>query len=536
MFFLASAVIFALVLVSYRFFLHVADRSPEQTQSQSLAFWATVPIVGVSRDRLFPWILGAVRSVTQCYTDSFLGYEAYGKTAETVFAQPMMGIGAVVNIPVSQLHVLNKSESEIITKKAQVEGLQPSYTTGDQEIFDELIHFDVVRRFFRKSMIDMFIGPVNEELDSAFRKHWDTNTADWKTVNVWDTCTKIMSQVASRIIFGAELACNDEFTDHARKFGRGLFGGAAFINALPSLIRPALAPILGHSARRHEAACLKIIVPYLERRLQQQSDEYRDDKDKPNDPVQWLVDECMKAGGKHVNIVSMARRLLQLHLTSNFGITYAFVGSVLDLHGSESRDEFLEGLRAEHRLVVGKHGNGISTSAELDHLYRLDSAIRESMRVSTFPIISFMRIVSPNTDGLSLDDGTRIPPGTRIGVPSRAIHRDPDLYPSPSEYDAFRFSRPFEAQHDDSSNSLYPTVSSREAISAVTDSFLAFGYGKHACPGRWFAAQYLKQALAHVISNYDVEGVGKPWAKTVMFNMVLPPTEVTVRIRRRSRH
>ncbi|GAP88443.1 putative cytochrome P450 [Rosellinia necatrix] len=348
MFFLASTIIFVLVLVSYRFFLLVADRSPEQTRSQSLAFWVTAPIVGVSRDRLFAWILGAIRSITQCYTHSFSGYEAYGKTAETVFAQPMMGIGAVVSIPVSQLHVLKKSESEIITEKAQIKGLQPSYTTGDKEIFDELIHFKVVRRFIRKSMIDVFIGPVNEELDLAFRKHWDTNTVDWKTVNVWDTRAKIMSQVANRIIFGAELACNAEFTKHSRKFGWGLFGDAAFVNAPPSLIRPVVAPIIGYSARRHEAACLKIIVPYLERRLHQQSDEYRDDKDRPNDTVQWLVDECMKAGGKHVNSVSMARRLLQLYLMSNFGITYAFVGSVLDLHSSESRDEFLEGLRSLH--------------------------------------------------------------------------------------------------------------------------------------------------------------------------------------------
>ncbi|KAI0143666.1 cytochrome P450 [Xylariaceae sp. FL1272] len=476
--FLLLLAVLVTVLVCYRLFHYGTDTQHGQVQSQNPTFWATVPVVGVSRTGLVPWMRGAFLSTTQCYTHSCLGYEVYSKAAESVFAQPMMGIGAVVNIPVSQLHVLNKSESEVLTRKAQVEGLQPCYTTGDERIFDELIHFDVVRRFFRKNMVVMFIEPLNEELDIAFRKHWGTNTTSWTTVNIWDTSTKIMSQVASRIVFGPTLAANDDFTAHSSKFGRGLFGGSAFINALPSPLHPFLGPIIGYSARKHETACLKTLIPYLETRLQTMN-EYGDSKDKPNDPVQWLLDE-----------------------------SYAFAGCVLDLNCSESRNEFLEGLREEHNHVLDKHSGRINASAGLEDLHRLDSAIRESMRISTFPIISFMR--------------------TRIGVPSRAIHRDPDLYPSPCEYDAFRFSRPFETQA-----AGHITGPSRELLSTVTDSFLALGYGKHACPGRWFAAQYLKQALTEVISNYDVECVGKPWAKTAMFNMVLPPTGVRVRIRRR---
>jgi len=34
---------------------------------------------------------------------------------------------------------------------------------------------------------------------------------------------------------------------------------------------------------------------------------------------------------------------------------------------------------------------------------------------------------------------------------------------------------------------------------------LAFGYGKHACPGRFFAANELKAMLCYVVMNYDVK-------------------------------
>ncbi|KAJ6477215.1 cytochrome P450, partial [Mycena vulgaris] len=34
---------------------------------------------------------------------------------------------------------------------------------------------------------------------------------------------------------------------------------------------------------------------------------------------------------------------------------------------------------------------------------------------------------------------------------------------------------------------------------------LVFGHGKHACPGRFFAATELKAMLAHMLLNYDMK-------------------------------
>ncbi|KAJ7660426.1 hypothetical protein B0H17DRAFT_832480, partial [Mycena rosella] len=53
----------------------------------------------------------------------------------------------------------------------------------------------------------------------------------------------------------------------------------------------------------------------------------------------------------------------------------------------------------------------------------------------------------------------------------------------------------------------------RHMVSTGTDH-LPFGTGKHACPGRFFAATELKAMLAHLVLNYDVkaevEGVRPP--------------------------
>lgn len=38
----------------------------------------------------------------------------------------------------------------------------------------------------------------------------------------------------------------------------------------------------------------------------------------------------------------------------------------------------------------------------------------------------------------------------------------------------------------------------------VTKDFLHFGYGRHACPGRFFAANEIKLILARILLDYDI--------------------------------
>ena len=48
----------------------------------------------------------------------------------------------------------------------------------------------------------------------------------------------------------------------------------------------------------------------------------------------------------------------------------------------------------------------------------------------------------------------------------------------------------------------------------MTDSRnMAFGYGKYACPGRFYASNEMKLVLAHLLLRYDIklpDGHGRP--------------------------
>lgn len=242
-----------------------------------------------------------------------------------------------------------------------------------------------------------------------------------------------------------------------------------------------------------------------------------------------MIEKCAKAGPKEMEPSRIAQRLLILNLVSTYTTAYAFANCVIDLYGGNERDDTIDGLRAELSRITQKHG-GVSTKAAIDELYRLDSTVRESMRISAFGIVTLQRIVGEAGIDLDLGHGSahHIPAGVRVGIPSQAIHHDPAYHEDPMKFDAFRFSRPFE-----SPGSKGRQADGQRSSVDCDKTFLTYGYGKHACPGRWFASQLMKQALAYMLHHYDVECVGKRPEKKAVLNMIMPPTEARIRIHRR---
>lgn len=176
--------------------------------------------------------------------------------------------------------------------------------------------------------------------------------------------------------------------------------------------------------------------------------------------------------------------------------------------------------------MSAKHG-GLDTSEAADDLKRVDSVLRESMRVSDVMVTNIFRDVTSGE--LDLGNGLRVGPGVRMVFPTQDIHMDPDNYENPKRFDAFRFSRSFEDATGSSRKE-----GEQELITTPTPSFMPFGYGRHACPGRYFAAQSMKQALAYLVLNYDVELTGPPIKRRALLNMMVPPVGAQIRIRRKA--
>ena len=67
---------------------------------------------------------------------------------------------------------------------------------------------------------------------------------------------------------------------------------------------------------------------------------------------------------------------------------------------------------------------------------------------------------------------------------------------------------------------------------AASETFLSFGHGRHACPGRVFTVTEMKLLLAYVIMNYDIKPLPKRPDNSFVGGSIIPPMKATISVRR----
>ena len=180
--------------------------------------------------------------------------------------------------------------------------------------------------------------------------------------------------------------------------------------------------------------------------------------------------------------------------------------------------QYIHELRDEIRTVLADHG-GVFTSAAMQAMKKLDSFIKETMRLHPGGPASFQRKVNKS---FTLSNGQVIPAGVVIAIPSAAICHDPDVFPDPHKFDPWRFSRLREqarAAGEVEAAAVNQFVSVNANVMTVRLftlhmllhrqkiwlTLVQFGVGRHACPGRFFAANEIKMIVANVVLAYDIK-------------------------------
>ena len=181
----------------------------------------------------------------------------------------------------------------------------------------------------------------------------------------------------------------------------------------------------------------------------------------------------------------------------------ALTNTIFDTAASPDAKMFFEMLREESEREY-EAGGGKWILESLTRMNRIDSALRESLRMnggasSRGPT---KEVIAPQ--GITLPDGTHIPQGVKIGISSFTIHHDSSIYSDPWGFNPFRFSTPYEEavetlkqDHDvdvekvifdaDKATNMPEALASKPAEvkkgpSLVTTSgeFMGFGHGRWA--------------------------------------------------------
>lgn len=122
-----------------------------------------------------------------------------------------------------------------------------------------------------------------------------------------------------------------------------------------------------------------------------------------------------------------------------------------------------------------------------------------------------------------------------------AIHYDEDIYKNARQFDAFRFAHPdvvndiFDAfgQAATKEEKKHSNNKPRSSLN-LDDAFVGFGFGKHGCPGRYFALNEMKIFVAHMLLHYDLESVKQRPQLIDFLWLKLPFHGGKVRVRRRA--
>ncbi|KAG5647564.1 hypothetical protein DXG03_008917 [Asterophora parasitica] len=213
---------------------------------------------------------------------------------------------------------------------------------------------------------------------------------------------------------------------------------------------------------------------------------------------------------------SITHTILALNLQAIPSTSLTFTHALYHLATSDAHT-VVQPMREEIEAVLRQEG---WTLHALEHMRRVDSFLKESMRVSglharTYKHARYMLSLFRDNAKQKLNtvtmhrksdthytfsDGTHLPSGTHLGAATLPTHLDATRYPSPDVFDSTRFLR---------SEGVAP----RYQLATTSADFLAWGHGRAACPGRFFAAVVMKMMLAHVVLRYDVRLSGDAEAR-----------------------
>lgn len=484
-----------------------------------------LPIIGAKKGDWFPFWQATLRNSWDVKKATLEAYVQY-RTQAAIF--PMLGPGAqnFVLLPTSETaHVTQQPDTVLDLRQVIVQGLLYKYTVSDGILVSHPVHRKLINTTLTNQIGNLLPALAHETIWS-FEQQWGTNSESFREVNIWNSLGRVVGVVTNRAFVGLPHCRNPALLDAGFGFARALPVSQLMLSFLWEPLRPLLSPLLTIPCRLYEHRFVRLLTPEVEERLRSKSTF----EDRKNDFLQWSINQADESGDVRLGRTrTLAGRILLLNLVSIHTSSLTITNVILDLV-SCGRPEVIQELRHEIETVLGQCG-GVWTKSALAKMEKLDSVFRESARLNTLIAVGLRRRVMAK-EGFTTSAGVHIPCGNFCAVHNLGVVHDPNVYKDPDVFHPFRF---VGLRHDiDTGHHNNDHVqSARLTFAATGTDYLAFGNGRQACPGRFFAAAELKLLLAYVLMFYDVEPLPARPAETWIGIIRIPSPRAKIKVRRR---
>ncbi|KAF8965810.1 cytochrome P450 [Flammula alnicola] len=383
----------------------------------------------------------------------------------------------VVAHPTLRYELHRAPETVLSSALALEKSLQAEYTIG-QNIITDPYHVPIIRSELTKALPQL-VPMMHEEVVEALNEYIPLED-DWTCVSkTFEIMAQVICRASNRAFVGRPLCRDPDYVDLNVQFTVDVVQTAAILGAVPRILRPLVNSLVSNIPKRMQRAKAHL-APVIQARRKER-EEKEDQVDKTADVLTWLMDE---AKGKEASDLLLTTRMLTINFaaihTSSTTLMHAFYNLV-------AYPEYIQALREEVEEVANEEG---WTKAGLDKMHKVDSFIKESQRLHPVGGLSLQRVAISD---YTFSDGTTVPQGTTLTVAVQHAHLNGTVYENPTTFDGFRFLKMKERE-----------TKKFDLVSTSGDS-LSFGYGRHACPGRYFATCELKLILAHLLVTYDIK-------------------------------
>ncbi|KIX06643.1 uncharacterized protein Z518_04619 [Rhinocladiella mackenziei CBS 650.93] len=414
-----------------------------------------------------------------------LGYEKYSSKQQHYLVERPEGkllivapnfIEEVRRAP--ETHVQNTPANNDLTQLRHT--LHPKMETNQ-------FHHEIPLRKSLTESLGPKLGDIVEEAKLSLEAQIG-KTKNWEPRQMYPLGFRVVTRTANRLLFGLELTRNPEFEQLSIDYAGIFFGGAEKIRGWPEYLKP-LVMWWSTGIRRARKEANRHLGPVITQRIRDEdryiaegrAEEWK--KIKPEDVIQWILDVAPPADRR---VDHMVYRMLHINIgaihTSSISFLEAFY--FLSIHPQYHKD-----LRDEIETIFRQEGGW--TKQALTHLKRVDSFLTESLRLCPFTALKMQR---STVQDWKMSDGTLIPKGVHFWCNYLAMSLDDNVWENAREFDPWRMYRLRQLEGEENKHQFVMT----------TPKNLTFGHGKHACPGRFFAANEIKTLLALIIMLYDV--------------------------------
>ncbi|KAF2359251.1 Cytochrome P450 [Trinorchestia longiramus] len=345
---------------------------------------------------------------------------------------------------------------------------------------------------FSMAKMKLMAGIMNEKIDTLL-SIMDDHSKSKKSIELYTTFQGLTLDVICECALAIKSNCQLNQNDWLLNSVRGFLKNAINVFITLAICFPAFGSLLSFFSNKVASSgrLTNMIVSHLKKVISMRR---KDSETKKVDVLQMMLEASETVLEERVGKEGLSSVPKKKMLSDNEIIANAWVFLLGGFETTANAITFTSFLLSKHKHYqdqlyeeiksIVKDPSSPVTYEHVSEMKLLDQIFSESLRLYP-PVVTF---ISREASQDVQVGGFNIPKNTSILIPIWEIHRDPQNWPNPEEFDPSRFS-----------------LTSKATSTRHPMAYLPFGAGPRNCVGMRFGQLEAKLAIAKIILNYELE-------------------------------